>query len=115
MAVTAARVAQQCAPVLHRSVGSEQSTGALERRITDLQQFFGDGDVGNLRMPRSSMIRNGTEASSSICSLRVPSIVASARSSSSLCVSRYSTRYPLLNGRLSDGLGEMTFSGAGWA
>ncbi len=37
-------VSQQFAPVLHRSVGGEQSTGALVAAHHDLQQFLGDGD-----------------------------------------------------------------------
>jgi len=43
---------------------------------------------GNFRIPKSSIIRSGTETNSSMVSLRVPSMVASAKSSSSLWVSR---------------------------
>src|SRR6516165_6090320 len=37
-------VAQQFAPVLHRAVGGEQSTGALITPHHDLQQFLSGGD-----------------------------------------------------------------------
>ena len=37
-------VSQQFAPVLHRSVGGEQSTGALIASHHDLQQFLGGSD-----------------------------------------------------------------------
>ncbi len=44
--------------------------------------------TGSLRIPRSSMISNGTVASISMCSLRLPSRVASESSSSRMCASR---------------------------
>jgi Phage integrase family len=43
---------------------------------------------GSLRIPKSSMISSGTVVSVSMNSLRVPAATASARSSSSTCVSR---------------------------
>ena len=37
-------VSQQFAPVVHWSIGSEQSTSALIASHHDLQQFLGSGD-----------------------------------------------------------------------
>ena len=37
-------VSQQFAPVFHRSVGSEQSTGTFIASHDDLQEFLGGGD-----------------------------------------------------------------------
>ena len=68
-------VAEQFAPVVYGPVRSQQSTGALMRRIT-ISSKSSAAVIGNFRIPRSSMIKSGTETNSSMVSLRVPSMTA---------------------------------------
>src|SRR5271165_523037 len=67
---------------------------------------------GSLRIPRSSMMSRGTVTRNSMCSLRVPSSVASASSSRKLWVS-VEHAVSLLDGGLSDGLGQVALASAG--
>src|SRR5579883_2299796 len=68
---------------------------------------------GSLRMPRSSMISSGTVTSESMCSLRVPSMLASASSSSKVGFA-VEHAIALLDDSLSDGLRQVTFPAPGW-
>ena len=82
------RIPQQLAPVFHRSIGSHQHAGAFIAPHGEIGQFFGAAVRGSLRIPKSSMMSSGTVVSDSKQSLRVPSRVASAISSSRAWVSR---------------------------
>jgi hypothetical protein len=80
-------VSRQFSPVFDRTVGGQQRAGAFVASHDDLQQFF-SGRQGQFGIPRSSMMSSGTVSRNSMHSLRVPSSIASASSSSSECVSR---------------------------
>ena len=81
-------VGQQLAPVIHRTVRSQQRTGAFVTAHHDLQQILG----GGLRQLAHAEIvddqQGDTLEMDSIYCLRVPSRVASATSSSRMCVWR---------------------------
>jgi len=83
-------IAKQFAPVLDGTIGSEQRAETLVAAHDDFQQILGGG-VREFAQPKSSMMSSGTVGTDSIYSLRLPSVTASASSSSRMCVSRYST------------------------
>jgi hypothetical protein len=80
-------VAEQLPPVVDGAVRVMRVETRSYRRMTSSKRSSA-AVFGSLRMPRSSMTRRGTVASSVKRSLRVPSRLASASSSSSTWASR---------------------------
>jgi hypothetical protein len=66
--------------------------------------------MGNFRIPKSSIIRSGTETSSSMHSLRVPSMVPSAQVIEQFVGFAIEHAITLLDRGLPDRLCEMTFT-----
>lgn len=86
-------IAEQLAPVLDWTVGSEQSAETLVASRDNFQQILA-GRVRQLAHAKSSMMSNGTVDTDCMYTLRVPSATASANSSSRMYVSRYNTLQP---------------------
>jgi hypothetical protein len=104
-------IAQQFSPVFDRTIRSQQRAGAFVAPHDDSSRSSA-AVKGSLRMPKSSMMSSGTVASDSMNSLRVPSATASARSLEQGVRFAVDHAIALLNGRLADGLGQVTLARA---
>src|SRR5689334_6205135 len=102
-------VAKQFAPILNRSIGCQQRAGTLVSAHDDFNRSSA-AVSGSFRIPKSSTMSSGTVVSDSMNSLRVPSTMVSAKSSSQHVGLAVEHAVALLNGSLSDRLRQVAFS-----